>query len=39
VLHPELVLDRLWAMPDLTLRALGDYENSDSKFEAEKIAI
>ena len=37
--RPELVLDRRWAMPGLTLHALGDYENSDSKIEAEEIAI
>lgn len=28
LLRPELVLERLWATPDLTLHALGDRENS-----------
>jgi hypothetical protein len=25
---PDIVLDRLWALPDLTLHALGDTDNS-----------
>jgi len=28
LLRPELVLDRLWALPDLSLHALVDAENS-----------
>ncbi len=28
LLRPELVLDRLWALPDLTLHTLRDAENS-----------
>jgi protein involved in plasmid replication-relaxation len=26
--RPQLVVDRLWALPDLTMHALGDFENS-----------
>lgn len=26
--QPELVLDRIWALPDRGMRALGDSENS-----------
>jgi hypothetical protein len=28
LLRPEVVMDRLWALPDLTLHSLGDAENS-----------
>jgi hypothetical protein len=28
LLRPDIVLDRLWALPDLTLHALSDSENS-----------
>ena len=29
LLRPEIVMDSLWALPDLTLHSLGDSENSD----------
>jgi hypothetical protein len=28
LLRPEVIMDRLWALPDLTLRSLEDSENS-----------
>ena len=28
LLRPEILLDRLWALPDLTMHGLGDAENS-----------
>ena len=32
LLRPELVLDRLWALPDMTMHGLGDAENSTEAF-------
>jgi hypothetical protein len=26
--QPDVILDSIWALPDLSLHALGDYENS-----------
>jgi hypothetical protein len=28
MMRPEVVLERQWALPDLTMHALGDVENS-----------
>lgn len=28
LLRPEIIFDRLWALPDRTMHALGDAENS-----------